>query len=59
MRVLNNNYRVIGLKFVTFHVTNLFFVITYDLQKNIVHCATREKNINFASVKFDARAKRG
>ena len=25
----------------------------------IVHCATREKKIYFASVKFDARAKRG
>ena len=27
--------------------------------KKIVHCATREKKIYFASVKFDARAKRG
>ena len=26
--------------------------------REIVHCATREKKIYFASVKFDARAKR-
>ena len=27
--------------------------------ENIVYCATREKKVYFASVKFDSRAKRG
>ena len=30
-----------------------------NIRVKIVHCATREKKIYFASVKFDARAKRG
>ena len=38
------------------YVVNIFTFLVYIV---IVHCATRKKKIYFASVKFDARAKRG
>ena len=38
---------------------NYFQTRNLENFKVIVHCATREKKIYFASVKFDARAKRG
>ena len=44
-------------------VSDYFLVFILKKHENcdnkIVHCATREKKTYFASVKFDARAKRG
>ena len=34
------------------------YILFPPAEKTIVHCATREKKIYLASVKFDARAKR-
>ena len=43
----------------TYPADHVIVTIPLGVLKEIVHCAAREKKIYFASVKFDARAKRG
>ena len=40
-------------------ISDYLILLLYQILTYIVYCATKEKNIYFASVNFDSRAKRG